>query len=93
MQLRSATQLASFAHAFVSLQHIPLMHMVQASSIASGAQLPPGGPPPPPDPVVVVVPEPVVPPAAVDVVDVVEPPPLPPPPSTSDPLELLEELQ
>jgi hypothetical protein len=59
------TQFASVAHAFVSVQHIPLMHVVHASSVAEGGQAPPPPVPPvPPVPVVVVAPVPEVPPPA-----------------------------
>ena len=94
-QLVSAAHSASVAQAWTSVQHLDLMHAVQTSSFASAGHIPGGPPPAPPVPVPVVV----VPVAAVLVV-LVEPPPEPvvapedPPfPPSSEPLELLDELQ
>jgi hypothetical protein len=83
----SAAHSVSFAHPLSSLQHLPLMHIVQTSSSVSAGQLPGGPPPAPPvpDPVVVV-------PVAAVLVVLPDPPPDPPFPPSSDPLELLDEL-
>jgi hypothetical protein len=94
-QALNAAHSASVAHALTSLQHLALMHAVQVSSFASAGHIPGGPPPAPPVPVPVVV----VPVAAVLVVLVAPPPePVvapedPPFPPSSDPLELLDELQ